>query len=87
MSNSEITLKDVMETMIHHHEIANKRFDGLENRLEKVETEVVGLKTEVKELATIIDQVHRSGTEESAALNNDILEVKRFVGMPLPALE
>ena len=87
MSDAEITLKDVMETMLHHHEIANNRFDGLENRLEKVEVGVSELKDEVKVLSEKIDQVHRSATEEYAALNEDILEVKRFVGMPLPALE
>ena len=80
MPEHEITLKDVMETMIHHHEVVT-------TQLEKVETEVAGLTDEVAGLSLKIDQVHQSATEEYSALNNDLIEVKKFVEMPLPVFE
>ena len=64
-----------METMIHHHEIANKRFDTIEGDLRTIKSELADLKVEVSALHEKIDDVHNSGFQDMAALNEDILAI------------
>ena len=79
-----ITLKDVMETMIHHRLQAEQQLEDLRKEMN---AEFGKVYERFDEVDKRFDQIWKATNEDLHAQHDDILEVKKFVGMPLPAFE